>query len=242
MLKLMLMVTVATIIGDEFVEPAERAEKALAAFYKLIRDRYYNKVTKPVDKALLVEFENAFYTLLSYLYVLRIWDYNYDRFLDDAIENGVLKSKYMLHKRGELMSLKMISNLEELLPALYDIGNDKNMLPVELRGWVNALGLYVQTWLDYPGQDCRESLAAGGKYRKYLYATCYYDLSDGKHTDKMVAAGFGDFNHWNIKKFDREVWEKRFAHLVEPTREIAWYLSTPDKQNSLKAYGSKSDI
>jgi len=136
----------------------------------------------------------------------------------------------------------MISNLEELLPALYDIGNDKNMLPVELRGWVNALGLYVQTWLDYPGQDCRESLAAGGKYRKYLYATCYYDLSDGKHTDKMVAAGFGDFNHWNIKKFDREVWEKRFAHLVEPTREIAWYLSTPDKQNSLKAYGSKSDI
>jgi len=100
MLKLMLMVTVATIIGDEFVEPAERAEKALAAFYKLIRDRYYNKVTKPVDKALLVEFENAFYTLLSYLYVLRIWDYNYDRFLDDAIENGVLKSKYMLHKEG----------------------------------------------------------------------------------------------------------------------------------------------
>jgi len=99
-LKLMLMVTVATIMGDEFIGPTKRAEKALAAFSEIINNRYYNRGTRPVDKALLKEFEDAFYMLLSYLYVLRIWDYDYHRFLEDAMEHGALKSEYQLSKEG----------------------------------------------------------------------------------------------------------------------------------------------
>ena len=92
--KNMMVVIAATIIGNEFIEPTKKAEHALARFYGLIKDRYYDKVSKPFDETLLKEFEGAFYTLLSYLYVLRLWDYDYRRFLDDAIENGVLKPKY----------------------------------------------------------------------------------------------------------------------------------------------------
>ena len=99
-LKLMLMITVATIIGDEFIEPTKRAERALAAFSEIINNRYYNRGTRPVDEALLKEFEDAFYMLLSYLYVLRIWDYDYHRFLEDAMEHGALKSEYQLAKEG----------------------------------------------------------------------------------------------------------------------------------------------
>ena len=42
------------------------------------------------------------------------------------------------------MSVKRISKVEELFPALYEIGSFKNELPMELRGWVNVLDLYVQ--------------------------------------------------------------------------------------------------
>ena len=34
----------------------------------------------------------------SIMYVLWYWDYDYSRFLDDAIENGILKAKYRLRK------------------------------------------------------------------------------------------------------------------------------------------------
>lgn len=142
------------------------------------------------------------------------------------------------------MGVKIFSKVEELFPALYEIGEHKNRLPVELRGWVNILGLYVQFWDEYPGTDFKESLAAGGKYRKYFYATCYYDLSEGTQElpEKMVSASFGDFSQWKIKKFDHQVWEKRFAYLIEPTAEIAWYLSIPDKDNPMRTYGSKGDV
>lgn len=100
--KNMVMVIAATIIGDEFIEPTKRAERALAEFYGIIKQRYYNKVTKPVSDATLKEFESAFYSLLTYLYVLRYWDYDYQRFLDDAIENGMLKSKYQLRSGGDM--------------------------------------------------------------------------------------------------------------------------------------------
>jgi hypothetical protein len=42
------------------------------------------------------------------------------------------------------MSVKRIYNVDELFPALYYIGNKKNELPMEMRGWVNILELYVQ--------------------------------------------------------------------------------------------------
>ncbi|GAI06514.1 unnamed protein product, partial [marine sediment metagenome] len=60
MVKNMLMVIAATIIGNEFVEPTKRAEKALSEFYGIIRQRYYDKITVPVSKETLQEFESAF--------------------------------------------------------------------------------------------------------------------------------------------------------------------------------------
>lgn len=53
-----------------------------------------------MDKTVLEEFETAFYTLLSYLYVLRLLGYDYKRFLDDAIENGAIKPKFKPQKGG----------------------------------------------------------------------------------------------------------------------------------------------
>lgn len=97
-IKNMLVITLATIIGNEFTEPTKRVSKALAEYYGLIKDKYYNKKVTGDNEDILKEFEDAFYTLLSYLYVLRICDYSYSRFLDDAVENGVLKPKYILHK------------------------------------------------------------------------------------------------------------------------------------------------
>lgn len=103
MVKNMVMVIAATIIGDEFIEPTKRAEKALAKYYEVIRDRYYKNVIKSAkETARIQEFEDAFYSLLSYLYVLRYCDYDYKRFLDDAIENGKLKSKYQLRDGGDM--------------------------------------------------------------------------------------------------------------------------------------------
>lgn len=130
------------------------------------------------------------------------------------------------------MLVNKVSSVDELFIALDHIGMWKNHLPVKLRDWVNVLGLHVQRGLLFPGTDAQDYLSAGGKFRKYFYATCDYDLSDEKHTEIMASAITGDFNHWKVKKLDQEVWEKRFAHLVEPTCEIAFYLSD-DKGQSL---------
>jgi len=139
------------------------------------------------------------------------------------------------------MSVKRISKAEELFPALYEIGSHKNMLPMELRGWVNVLELYVQLRSMQTLTTSIESLVAGGKYIGYFSAICDYPL-DRSEIGTMVDTMFGDFSKWKIKKFDQQVWEKRFVHLVEPTSEIAWYLSIPDKENPMRTYGSKSDI
>ena len=139
------------------------------------------------------------------------------------------------------MSVKRISKVEELLPALYEIGSNKNKLPTGLRGWVNILELYVQLRYVQLLTSSIESLVAGGKWIGYFAATC--DYPPGRNgTKAMIAPMFEDFSNWKIKKFDQQVWEKRFAHLVEPTAEIAWYLSIPDKENPMLTYGSKSDI
>ncbi len=137
--------------------------------------------------------------------------------------------------------MKRISKVEELFPALYEIGSHKNVLPTELRGWVNILGLYVQLREMQTLTTSIESLVAGGKYIGYFSAICDYPLNHSG-TETMVGTMFGDFSKWKIKKFDRQVWQRRFAHLVEPTSEIAWYLSVPDKEDPMRTYGSKSDI
>lgn len=93
--------------------------------------------------------------------------------------------------------------LDELLDTLGFIGWTKSMLPLHLRGWVNALGLYVQE--REAGRWTR--LQAGGRFRSYLDAW---------------REGVGD---WQVRRFDKDTWERRFAHLVEPTSEIADFLS-----------------
>ena len=140
------------------------------------------------------------------------------------------------------MPVKRISKVDELLPALHFIGRHKNELPTELRGWVNILDLYVQLRHVEPLATSVDSLVAGGKHIGYFSATCDYPQDRNGYGKTLVATMLGDFASWKIKKFDQQVWEKRFAHLVEPTAEIAWYLSIPDKENPMRTYGSKSDI
>ena len=92
--------------------------------------------------------------------------------------------------------------LDELLNQLGWIADYKSMLPWNLRGWVNGLDLYVQE--RKAGTLTR--MQAGGKFRKYLDA---WQEEGGK---------------WQVKKFDRDVWDRRFSDIVEPTIEIADYL------------------
>jgi len=87
-----------------------------------------------------------------------------------------------------------------------------------------------------------DNLVAGEKHIGYFSATCDYPPDRNGYGKSLVATTFGDFTSWKIRKFDRQVWEKRFAHLVEPTAEIAWYLCIPDKDNPMSTYGSKSDV
>lgn len=94
-------------------------------------------------------------------------------------------------------------NLDELLKTLKIIAGMKGVLPFQLRGWVNALGLYVQARPS--GQGTR--MQAGGKFRSYL------DVWEGDEGQRQ------------IRKFDEDTWGRRFAHLVEPTYEIADFLS-----------------
>lgn len=138
------------------------------------------------------------------------------------------------------MSITIINKVEELFPTLYEIGMHKNELPMELRGWVNILELYVQLRETQLLTTSIESLVAGGKYIGYFSATCDYSFDDGGK-DAFANTMLGDFSNWEIKKFNQQVWEKRFAHLVEPTAEIAWYLSIPDKDNPMRTYGDKND-
>ena len=93
--------------------------------------------------------------------------------------------------------------MDELLSTVAFIALYKSWLPFNLRGWVNALGLHVQE--RKAGQWTR--LQAGGSLRSYL---------------DVWREGDGD---WQVRKFDAETWQRRFAHVVEPTYEIAEYLS-----------------
>jgi len=93
--------------------------------------------------------------------------------------------------------------LYELLRTLEAIAFLKSMLPLHLRGWINSLGLYVQAC--EAGQRTR--LQAGGNLHSYL---------------DVWQEGQGD---WQIRKFDGDTWERRFAHVVEPTYQIADFLS-----------------
>lgn len=92
--------------------------------------------------------------------------------------------------------------LDDLLNTLSFIGLNKFMLPFNLRGWVNALGLHVQE--RKAGQWTR--LQAGGSLRSYLDA---WRQEEGE---------------WQVRKFYQETWKQRFGYLVGPTYNIADYL------------------
>ncbi len=125
--------------------------------------------------------------------------------------------------------IEKVASIEKLFPLLESIALNKNSLPLELRGWVNILGLYVQSGL----VGTEEHLSAGGKYKKYFHAFCKYTLDSESDADKMVSTMMGDFSRWEVKKFDRTTWEERFAHLVEPTFEIVWYVAVSTSEDAI---------
>jgi hypothetical protein len=108
---------------------------------------------------------------------------------------------------------RRILEVNELLPILMTTGLKKNSLPFRLRDWVNILGLYIQL----RSAGGWERLEAGGKHRSYFDAL-NRDIND-------AGAFLGEADKWEIRKFDREVWDSRFAHLVLPTLDIAFFVS-----------------
>ena len=95
-----------------------------------------------------------------------------------------------------------------LLDKLGWVGTIKLHLPLVTRSWLNELGLYVQ--LHYVAGQGR--LQAGGKYRSYFDAW-------GKEGQEII--------QWEVRSHDRQTWNKRFAHLVWPTYDLALYVGGP---------------
>ena len=150
------------------------------------------------------------------------------------------------------MLLRKISDARELLPALWTMGMWRNVLSPQLQNWGDALGLYVRL------SDSQDNLYAGGKYRAYFDAT--YHVAPGRNkedlaehlTSMMTNALRPDFTLWKIERFDRNAWGKRFAHLVEPTEEVYFYLLDgreqskankilPKLENAVKHFASTGD-
>ena len=99
-------------------------------------------------------------------------------------------------------------SMDDLLNTLRLIAMYKSSLPFNLRSRVSILGLHVhERSYGVPGSYWRIRLRAGGSLRSYL---------------EVWREGEGD---WVIKRFDTETWERRFAHVVEPTCDIAEFLS-----------------
>jgi hypothetical protein len=101
-----------------------------------------------------------------------------------------------------------VEDLGILLDKLGWVGTIKLHLPLVTRSWLNELGLYVQ--LHYAAGQGR--LQAGGKYRSYFDAW-------GKEGQEII--------QWEVRSHDRQTWNKRFAHLVWPTYDLALYVGGP---------------
>ena len=91
-------------------------------------------------------------------------------------------------------------SLDEILECLAWIGLNKSMMPSGLTGWVSQLGLHVQM------KDAGKRVLAGGMWRPYIDAEVSSD------------------DNWNVRKFDKATWDKRFAPILEPTLEISEFL------------------
>ena len=93
-------------------------------------------------------------------------------------------------------------DIDKLVDALAWISLNKRMLPFGLRRWTTILGLYVQERSAGP----LTRLQAGGKFRRYI------DIWKERE------------GTWEVRTFDEETWNRRFAHLVEPTYQISDYV------------------
>ena len=94
-------------------------------------------------------------------------------------------------------------SMTEILERLYCIGLAKNALPPHLRGWVQDLGLSVRLF------EGRRRILAGGRWRPCVQARQESESEE-----------------WQVIKFDQAAWDRRFAHVLEPTYDIADYLLT----------------
>ncbi len=104
--------------------------------------------------------------------------------------------------------VEVTDELEELLNKLEIIGDIKNALPLNTRGWCNSLGLYVQLREITRGMTDMARLRAGEKNCSQIDAwKDYYSIEFG--------------TKWKVKKYNSGDWEK----LVNPTLEIANWLS-----------------
>lgn len=111
-----------------------------------------------------------------------------------------------------MCEVSKVNDVRVLLNKLGRVGIIKLNMPVVTRWWLNELGLYVQ--LRCEEGKCR--LQAGGKYRSYLDAWG----TEGE-----------DLSLWKVRKYDKETWNRRFAHLVWPTYEVALFVGGPILQD-----------
>jgi hypothetical protein len=108
---------------------------------------------------------------------------------------------------------KKLIEIDEFLPIIITTGILKNSLPFHLRGWLGILGLHIQ----YRSFDTWEALAAGGHHIAYFEAV----NPDPDNFD----AWKGNTAALKIRKFNKKVWQSRFAHLVIPTSDVAFFVS-----------------
>jgi len=100
--------------------------------------------------------------------------------------------------------VEVTDELNNLLEKLERIGNIKNHLPFDQRGWCNSLGLFVQ----FREKGGLSRLEAGdGKYRSRI---------DAWEEGSSIESGL----EWKVKKYNPGDWEK----LVNPTLDIALWL------------------
>lgn len=101
-----------------------------------------------------------------------------------------------------------VSEPETLIETLKWVGQVKNRMPFQLRWWLNELGLFVQLRDLTPERH----LMAGGKFRKYFHAV--------GSIDPITA----EIKSWDVRRFERQTWDSRFAQLVWPTFEVTGYI------------------
>ncbi len=101
--------------------------------------------------------------------------------------------------------IEVTNELEELLFKLQSIGNIKNELPFNARGWCNSFGLFVQL----REVELQLRLEAGNSMNRSKI-DAWQDNSSPESTFE-----------WKVSKYDSGDWEK----LVNPTLKIANWLS-----------------